>query len=61
MNCGATDPTPGNQAAIFPRQDQPWPHRVIRCGEAVRPLPPHARSLAELTYEVGDVRLSVSD
>jgi CubicO group peptidase (beta-lactamase class C family) len=38
-----------------------WPHRVIRCGDAVRPLPPHARSLADLTFEVGDLRLSVSD
>jgi hypothetical protein len=27
----------------------------------VRPLPPHARSLADLTFEVGDVRLSLSD
>jgi CubicO group peptidase (beta-lactamase class C family) len=38
-----------------------WPHRVIRRGDAVRPLPPHARSLADLTFEVGDVRLSPSD
>jgi CubicO group peptidase (beta-lactamase class C family) len=38
-----------------------WPHRVIRRGDAVRPLPPHARSLADLTFEVGDLRLSVSD
>jgi CubicO group peptidase (beta-lactamase class C family) len=35
--------------------------RVIRRGEAVRPLRPHARSLADLTFEVGDVRLSLSD
>jgi len=27
----------------------------------VRPLPPHARSLADLTFEVGDVGLSLSD
>ena len=27
----------------------------------MRPLPPHARSLADLTFEVGDVRLSVGD
>jgi CubicO group peptidase (beta-lactamase class C family) len=27
----------------------------------VRPLPPHARSLEDLTFEVGDVRLSLSD
>ena len=38
-----------------------WPHRVIRRGHTVRPLPPHARSLADLTFEVGDLRLSVSD
>jgi len=38
-----------------------WPHRVIRRGDTVRPLPPHARSLADLTFEVGDLRLSVSD
>jgi hypothetical protein len=35
--------------------------RIIRRGDAVRPLPPHARSLADLTFEVGGVRLSVSD
>jgi CubicO group peptidase (beta-lactamase class C family) len=38
-----------------------WPHRVIRCGDTVRPLPPHARSLEDLTFEVGDLRLGVSD
>src|ERR1700742_847771 len=38
-----------------------WPHRVIRRGDAVRPLPPHARSLADLTFEVGGTRLSISD
>jgi len=38
-----------------------WPHRVIRRGDTVRPLPPHARSLEDLTFEVGDLRLSVSD
>jgi CubicO group peptidase (beta-lactamase class C family) len=67
MNRGVADPerparnitntTPENQAATFRNQ----PHRVIRRGDAVRPLPPHARSLAELTFEVGDVRLSLSD
>lgn len=36
-------------------------HHVIRRGDAVRPLPPHASSLADLTFEVGDVRLSLSD
>jgi CubicO group peptidase (beta-lactamase class C family) len=55
------DTTPENQAATFRNQDQVWPVRVIRRGEAVRPLPPHARSLADLTFEVGDVRLSPSD
>ena len=38
-----------------------WPHRVIRRGDTVRPLPPNARSLADLTFEVGDLRLGVSD
>ena len=38
-----------------------WPHRVIRRGDTVRPLPPHARSLADLTFEVGEVRLRVDD
>jgi CubicO group peptidase (beta-lactamase class C family) len=35
--------------------------RVIRRGDAVRPLPPHARSLGDLTFQVGDVRLSIGD
>ena len=55
------DTTPENQAPTFRNQDQVWPVRVIRCGDAVRPLPPHARSLADLTFEVGGVRLSLSD
>ncbi len=38
-----------------------WPHRVIRRGDTVRPLPPHTRSLADLTVEVGDRSHSVSD
>jgi CubicO group peptidase (beta-lactamase class C family) len=38
-----------------------WPRRVIRRGDTVRPLPPHARSLTDLTFEVGDRRLGVSD
>src|SRR5260370_360328 len=46
--------TPEDQAATFRNQDQVWPRRVIRRGDAVRPLPPHARSLADLTFEVGD-------
>jgi hypothetical protein len=55
------DTTPENQAATSRDQNQVWPVRVIRRGDAVRPLPPHARSLADLTFEVGDVRLSLSD
>lgn len=42
-------------------REQDWPHRVIRRGGVVRPLAPHARSLADLTFDVGDVRVSVSD
>jgi CubicO group peptidase (beta-lactamase class C family) len=71
MNRGAAEPeqaapnimatTPENQAATFRNQDQVWPVRVIRRGDAVRPLPPHARALADLTFEVGDVSLSLSD
>ena len=57
----AAHTTPENQAATFRNQDQVWPHRVIRRGDAVRPLPPHARSLADLTFEVGDVRVGVGD
>jgi CubicO group peptidase (beta-lactamase class C family) len=48
--------TPTNTATF-----RNWPHRVIRRGDTVRPLPPHARSLEDLTFEVGDRRLSVSD
>ncbi len=55
------DTTPENQAPTFRNQDQVWPVRVIRRGDAVRPLPPHARSLADLTFEVGGVRLGLSD
>jgi CubicO group peptidase (beta-lactamase class C family) len=71
MNGGDTDAeraapnimatTPENQAPTFRNQDQIWPVRVIPRGDAVRPLPPHVRSLADLTFEVGGVRLSVSD
>jgi CubicO group peptidase (beta-lactamase class C family) len=35
--------------------------RAIRRADAVRPLPSHARSLAGLTFEVGGVRLGLSD
>ena len=55
------DTTPENQAPTFRNQNQVWPVRVIRRGDAVRPLPPHARSLADLTFEVGGVRLGLSD
>jgi len=41
----ATNTTPENPAT---NQDQVWPHRVIRRGDGVRPLPPHARSLEDL-------------
>ena len=71
MNRGDADPeraapnvldtTPENQAPTFRNQDQVWPVRVIRRGDAVRPLPSHARSLADLTFEVGGVRLGLSD
>ena len=53
------DMTPENLAAAD--RGQVWPHRIIRCGDAVRPLPPHDHSLDDLTFEVGDVRLSLSD
>jgi CubicO group peptidase (beta-lactamase class C family) len=56
-----TNTTPDAEVAAFRKQMQGWPQRVIRRGDAVRPLPPHARSLAGLTFEGGDVRLSVSD
>ena len=71
MTRGITDPkrlapyvtrtTPENQAETLRNQDQVWAVRAIRRGEAVRPLPPHVRSLADLTYEYGDVRLGVGD
>ncbi len=35
--------------------------RVIRRSEVVRPLPPHARSLADLSYELGGIHLGVGD
>ncbi len=52
------DTTPKNQGVTFRNL---WPHHVIRHGDAVRPLPPHARSLTDLTFAVGDVRHSLSD
>jgi CubicO group peptidase (beta-lactamase class C family) len=56
-----TETTPENQAATYRNQDQVWPVRVIRRGAAVRPLPPHARSLEDVSFESGDARLSVAD
>jgi CubicO group peptidase (beta-lactamase class C family) len=52
------DTTPKNQGVTYRNL---WPHRVIRRGDAVRPLPPHACPLSDLTFEVGDVRLNLSD
>ena len=51
-----TSDTPTNTATF-----RDWPHRIIRRSDAVRPLPPHTRSLADLTVEVGGRSLSVSD
>ena len=53
--------TPENQAATFRNHDRVWPVRAIRAGDAVRPLPPHARSLDGLTFDAGDLRLSIDD
>jgi CubicO group peptidase (beta-lactamase class C family) len=61
VSADVTNTTPENQAATFRNQDQVWPHRLIRRSEAVRPLPLHARSLADRTFEVGDVRVSLAD
>jgi len=71
LNSGVAEPeraapnhmetTPENQAATFRNQDQTWPVRSIRRGGAVRPLPPHARSLGDLAYELGGVRLGIDD
>ncbi len=55
------DTTPENQPATFRNQDQVWPVRRIRRGGAVRPLPPHARSIEGLTYELGGARRDVGD
>src|SRR5690242_21910705 len=51
-----TSDTPTNTATF-----RDWPHRIIWRGDTVRPLPPHTRSLADLTVDVGDRSLSVSD
>ena len=55
------DTTPGNQAATYRNQHSVWPVRTIPHGDPVRQLPPHARSLEELTYRLGDVTLSVDE
>ncbi len=52
--------TPENQAATYRNQDQVWPVRRIRCGDAVRPLPPHGRWLEDLTWRLGDLTVSVA-
>jgi CubicO group peptidase (beta-lactamase class C family) len=53
--------TAENQAATLRNQDLVWPVRPIRRGETTRPLPPHARSLEDLTYELGGARFRVDD
>ena len=53
--------TPENQAPTFRNQDQIRPVRVIRRGDAVRSLSPHACSLEDLTFEAGGVRVGLSD
>ena len=55
------DTTAGAQAATFRNQDQVWPVRAIPRGATVRALPPHTRSLADLTYRLGELRLGVGD
>jgi CubicO group peptidase (beta-lactamase class C family) len=56
-----TDTTPENQAATLRNQDQVWSVRAVRRGAALRPLPNHARSLADLTYELDGMRYGVDD
>jgi CubicO group peptidase (beta-lactamase class C family) len=53
--------TPEDQAATFRHQDQVWPHRVIRRGGPVRPLPPHGRPLAAPAYRVGEAMVGLDD
>jgi CubicO group peptidase (beta-lactamase class C family) len=50
-----------DQATTAGSPGQAWPHRVIRRGEAVRPLLPHARSLADLSFGTEDVRSGIDD
>ncbi len=53
--------TPENQADTYRSQHLVWPVRAIRSGDSVRGLPPHARSLGDLTYGPDDLRLGVDD
>ena len=50
-----------NQAATFRNQDLMRPVRAIRAGGQVRPLPSHAKTLADLTFEGGGARHTVDD
>ncbi|HEY2359155.1 MAG TPA: serine hydrolase [Phenylobacterium sp.] len=52
---------PETQPATLSDADETWPVRLIRRGDTVRPLPRHARSLEDLTFEVGEARASVDD
>lgn len=56
-----TNTTSENQAATFRNQDQVRPVRIIRRGGAVRPLPPHACSLEDLTFEARGARVDIGD
>lgn len=53
--------TPENQAATLRNQDQIGPHRVIRRGGPVRPLPPHQTPLADQAYAAGDAMVGLDD
>ena len=66
MSPGAADPSrrlPNAMDTASEDQEKAvrdWPHRMVVC-DAIRPPPPHASSLPDLTFEVGDVRLGLSD
>ena len=53
--------TAENQAATFRNQDLARPVRTIRAAGRPRPLPPHARSLAGLSFESGGATRTVDD
>lgn len=53
--------TAANQAATFRNQDLARPVRAIRAGRQPRPLPPHARSLAGMTFKSGDRTVGIDD